>query len=55
MDLGPSVEFSMLAESCRAYGEKVEAPSEVGPALKRALRKVSNGQAAVLDVRIEKP
>lgn len=55
MDLGPSVEFAMLAESCRAYGEKVEAPSEVLPALKRALERVRNGQAAVLDVRIEKP
>jgi acetolactate synthase-1/2/3 large subunit len=55
MELGPSVEFAMLAESCRAYGEKVEDPSEVLPALKRALERVRNGQAAVLDVRIERP
>ena len=55
MDLGPSVEFAMLAESCRAYGEQVEDPSEVLPALKRALERVRSGQAAVLDVRIEKP
>lgn len=55
MELGPSVEFATLAESCRAYGEKVEAPSEVLPALHRALQRVRGGQAAVLDVRIEKP
>jgi acetolactate synthase-1/2/3 large subunit len=55
MELGPSVEFATLAESCRAYGEKVEDPSEVLPALKRALERVRNGQAAVLDVRIERP
>ena len=55
MELGPSVEFAMLAESCRACGEKVEDPSEVLPALNRALERMRDGQAAVLDVRIEKP
>ncbi|HAL49654.1 MAG: thiamine pyrophosphate-requiring protein [SAR202 cluster bacterium] len=55
MELSPSVEFATLAESCRAYGEKVEDPAEVPAALERALEQVRNGRAAVLDVRIEKP
>ena len=55
MELSPSVEFAMLAESCRAYGEKVEDPAEVPAALERALEQIRNGRAAVLDVRIEKP
>ena len=55
VDLGPSVDFALLAQSCRAYGEKVEDPSEVGPALERALEQVRGGKSAVLDVRIERP
>ena len=55
MELSPSVEFATLAESCRAYGEKVEDPVELPAALERALERVRNGQAAVLDVRIERP
>ena len=55
VDLGPSVDFALLAQSCRAYGEKVEDPSDVTPALERALEQVRGGKSAVLDVRIEKP
>lgn len=55
MELGPSVEFSMVAQACRAYGEKVEDPAEVLPALRRAMEQIKSGKAAVLDVRIEKP
>ena len=55
MELGPSVDFSLLAQSCRAYGEIVEEPNQVKPALERALEQVKGGRAAVLDVRIERP
>ena len=55
VDLGPSVDFALLAQSCRAYGEKVEDPSDVTPALERALEQVRGDKSAVLDVRIEKP
>ncbi len=55
MELSPSVEFAMLAQSCHAYGEKVEDPGDVPDALDRALNHVRDGQPAVLDVRIERP
>ena len=55
MDLSPSVDFAMLARACRAYGETVEEPDQVKPALERALEQVRSGVAAVLDVRIERP
>ena len=55
MGLSPSVEFSLLAEACHAYGEKVEDPAEVKPALERGLEQVKSGRPAVLDVRIERP
>lgn len=55
MGLGPSVDFAMVAEACRAYGEVVTDPAEVRPALERAMEQVRSGRAAVLDVRIEHP
>ena len=55
MELSPSVEFAMLAQSCHAYGEKVEDPKEVPGALDRALNHVRDGQTAVLDMRIQRP
>ncbi len=55
MGLGPSVDFAMVAEACRSYGEIVTDPGEVKPALERAMEQVRNGRAAVLDVRIEHP
>ena len=55
MDMAPSVDFSMVAQSCRAYGEVVEDPGQVKPALERALEQVNGGRMTVLDVRIECP
>ena len=49
------MEFSLLAEACHAYSEKVEDPAEVEPALKRGLEQVKGGRPAVLDVRIGRP
>ena len=55
MGLAPSVDFAMVARACRAYGETVDRPDEVKPALERGLEQVKSGKAAVLDVRIERP
>jgi acetolactate synthase-1/2/3 large subunit len=51
-DLSPSIDFSLVAKSCGAFGEKVESPAELPGALKRALSAVHSGQAAVLDVAL---
>jgi acetolactate synthase-1/2/3 large subunit len=43
-------DFAMIARACYAYGERVEDPDQVLPALERGLAAVRNGQAAVLDM-----
>lgn len=55
VNLTPSPDYSMLAKACQAYGELVEEPGDVPGALQRALQAVKGGQAAVLDVRIQRP
>ena len=40
----------MIARACHAYGERVDDPDELLPALHRARAAVRSGQAAVLDV-----
>ena len=52
VDIDPSPEYAILAEASRAYGERVDDPAEVAPAIARALARVEAGQAAVLDMRI---
>ena len=46
-------DYAALARSCHAYGERVEDPAEMVPAVKRAIAAVKQGQAAVLDVIID--
>ena len=55
MEIFPSPEYHLIAQSCRAYGEKVEDPAEVEPALRRAVERVDAGQSALLDVRLARP
>jgi acetolactate synthase-1/2/3 large subunit len=43
-------DYAMLAQSCHAYGERVEDPAELGAAIERGLARVRAGQAALLDV-----
>jgi acetolactate synthase-1/2/3 large subunit len=45
-------DYAMLARSCHAYGERVEDPAQLGPAIDRGLAAVQAGQAAVLDVAL---
>jgi acetolactate synthase-1/2/3 large subunit len=50
--IAPSPSYAMTAQACGAYGRMVEKAEEVLPALKEAVQKVREGQAAVLDVRL---
>ncbi len=54
-DLDPSPDFALIAKACRAYGETVTEPDQVPAAVRRGLDAVRAGQAAVLDVYLEKP
>lgn len=54
--LEPSPAFEMICESCGGYGERVEDPDQIGPALQRALRAVrEEGRQALLNVICQKP
>ena len=46
----PAIDFAKLAQSMGWYAEgPIENPSDVGPAIKRALAAVEKGQPALLD------
>ena len=50
VDLSPSPDFEKVAESCGGYGERVEDPAKLIPAMERALRKIEDGQQVTLNV-----
>ncbi|HXG36157.1 MAG TPA: thiamine pyrophosphate-requiring protein [Dehalococcoidia bacterium] len=52
VDIEPSPDYEVLIQACRGYGERVEDPDEVLPAIQRGLERTRNGQAALLDMRI---
>jgi acetolactate synthase-1/2/3 large subunit len=52
-DLNPSPDFEKIAESCGGYGEKVDGPDNLTPALTRALDKVRSGTQALLNVNMQ--
>ena len=52
-DLGWS-DYQMIAHAFGGYGERVEKPEEIAPALQRGLAAVKNGQAAVINVITDK-
>lgn len=45
--------FSEVARGLGAYGERVEQPGEIIPALQRAIRSTEEGQAALVEVMIK--
>lgn len=47
------VDFAKLAEASGCYGEKVEKPEDIRPALERALKANEAGQPAVLDFIVD--
>lgn len=55
IDLEPAPRYDILATSVGAYGERVEDPAEILPALERGLARVRDGQSAVLDVILAHP
>jgi acetolactate synthase-1/2/3 large subunit len=50
--LDPMIDYTLLAQSCGAYGETVTEPVTLPGALQRGLDAVHGGQAAVIDVRV---
>ena len=55
IDLTPAPRFDRLADVVGAYGERVEDPAEVLPALLRGIERVRGGQSAILDVMLASP
>jgi len=53
IDIDEPPEYSLIAEACHGYGQVIEEPSELKPALKKALIQVRNGKSVVLDVKVE--
>jgi len=51
----PKPNYAKLAEAFGGYGETVEDPSEIRPALLRALENVKEGRLALLDVILKGP
>jgi acetolactate synthase-1/2/3 large subunit len=49
-ELRPSPDFEKVIHSCGGHGEKVEAPGDLMPAMKRALAAVRSGTPALLNV-----
>lgn len=49
----PSPDYAAVARAFEGYGEKVEDPGQVRPALLRGLQAVANGRAALLDMMLE--
>jgi acetolactate synthase-1/2/3 large subunit len=46
-------DYAQIARGCHAYGERVEDPDEVAPAIRRGLAALEQGQSAVLDMIIK--
>ena len=46
-------DYAQIARGCHAYGERVEEPEDVVPAIERAFEALGQGQAAVLDMVIK--
>ena len=53
VEFTPCPDYALIAQACGAYGQRVEEPSELRLAIRKALDKVHGGQTAVLDVIIE--
>jgi thiamine pyrophosphate-dependent acetolactate synthase large subunit-like protein len=48
---GPNIDYASIAKGYGLYAEgPISDPQDLGPALKRALERVKNGEPALLDV-----
>lgn len=55
VDLMPPPRYDLLAQVVGAYGERVEQPGDVLPALRRGLERLRSGQSVVLDMILAHP
>ncbi|HEX3721645.1 MAG TPA: thiamine pyrophosphate-dependent enzyme, partial [Nitrolancea sp.] len=55
VDLMPPPRYDLLAAVVGAYGERVERPDDVLPALRRGLERVKEGQTVILDMLLAHP
>jgi len=53
VDLAPVTDYTKLAEAFDAYGEKIDKPDDIEPALTRALQQLAAGKSVVLDVILD--
>ena len=51
--IAPRVEYARMADMVGGYGETVEDPAQIAPALGRAFKAMKKGQAAILDVIVD--
>ena len=49
----PAPDYAAVARAFDGYGEKVEEPEDVRPALERGLKALANGQVALIDIWLE--
>jgi acetolactate synthase-1/2/3 large subunit len=52
-EIKPPPDYAAIARACNAYGERVEEPARLKPALQNALEQVQKGRPAVVDVIID--
>jgi acetolactate synthase I/II/III large subunit len=50
VELSPAPDFEKVAEACGGHGEKVTAPEQLMPALRRAFDAIRSGTPALVDV-----
>jgi acetolactate synthase-1/2/3 large subunit len=53
VELDPAPDFEMVAQSCGGHGEKVTAPEQLMPALRRAFEAIRSGTPALLNVETQ--
>ncbi|MFQ5852139.1 MAG: thiamine pyrophosphate-binding protein [Candidatus Binatia bacterium] len=49
----PSPDYATIARAFNCYGETVEEPAQVRPAIERGLKAIASGQGALIDIRLE--
>ncbi len=55
VDITPGPDYTKVAEAFDAYGERLEEPADIEPALNRVLQQIVQGRAALLDVILDTP
>jgi len=53
VDIAPVANYSKVAEAFDMYGERLDDPSEVEPALTRALEQMAKGKSSLIDVVLD--